>query len=324
MVPLGDGFRLSILVDFAMSYVDSVCSNPSQEEWTQIQDSITRFVQHEWTLEECQQALLATIHSDVPVVRLHEVLSVPDEPLPSPTDELIQESSVPMRRRTRPWNVPEDRRLLAGVARYGVENWQQVAAFVGNGRNRAQCSQRWTRCLNPRISNRPWTAKDEEQLRDLVSQHGEKSWAKISGIIGNRSDVQCRYHYRQMTGHNTTDKTIPLMNKSMLTSSINLFQEVEKPPEQPQAPPPVPDVEHEEGPPITLVQSRACVSTPMIARVGGQIRPQPLLLPLSPLRNLTLPKFTEGSALQESGNGVKWNIVGSYSDSLNSFLSRFQ
>jgi hypothetical protein len=31
-----------------------------------------------------------------------------------------------------------------------------------------------------------------------VEKHGEKSWKKIATQFGNRSDVQCRYHYQQM------------------------------------------------------------------------------------------------------------------------------
>ena len=34
--------------------------------------------------------------------------------------------------------------------------------------------------------------------------HGTKSWTKVALEMGNRSDVQCRYHYRQLTQHSTS------------------------------------------------------------------------------------------------------------------------
>jgi hypothetical protein len=36
------------------------------------------------------------------------------------------------------------------------------------------------------------------RLMQLVHMYGDKAWTKISGSMGNRSDVQCRYHYHQL------------------------------------------------------------------------------------------------------------------------------
>jgi hypothetical protein len=35
-------------------------------------------------------------------------------------------------------------------------------------------------------------------LLALVAEHGMKSWMKVSAVIGNRSDIQCRYRYLQI------------------------------------------------------------------------------------------------------------------------------
>jgi hypothetical protein len=32
----------------------------------------------------------------------------------------------------------------------------------------------------------------------LVEKYGQKSWMKIAAELGNRADVQCRYHFFQM------------------------------------------------------------------------------------------------------------------------------
>jgi hypothetical protein len=97
--------------------------------------------------------------------------------------------------------MQEDIRLFAGFHKFGLSssyNWSTVARFVGNGRTRSQCSQRWIRVLNPRISKDLWTATKDERLVELVAQLGEKAWMKVANQMGNRSDVQCRYHYLQI------------------------------------------------------------------------------------------------------------------------------
>lgn len=99
----------------------------------------------------------------------------------------------------RTWSSYEDVRLLAGIYRYGIDNWAPISKFVGNGRTRAQCAQRWARGLNPRICKDTWDPSEDMRLMQLVQQYGDKSWTRIAASLGNRSDVQCRYHYHQIT-----------------------------------------------------------------------------------------------------------------------------
>jgi hypothetical protein len=69
---------------------------------------------------------------------------------------------------------------------------------VGNSRTRSQCSQRWQRGLDPRISRRPWAREEGTALARAVAICGEKAWIRVSQELGNRSDVQCRYRYSQI------------------------------------------------------------------------------------------------------------------------------
>ena len=96
------------------------------------------------------------------------------------------------------WTLQEDNKLLSAVKKHGTENWKIIAYEVGNGRNRSQCSQRWKRDLNPEINHQKWTKPEEEFLIKLIQIFGEKSWVKISKEIGNRTDVQCRFHYKNI------------------------------------------------------------------------------------------------------------------------------
>lgn len=88
--------------------------------------------------------------------------------------------------------------MIQAVGKYGIDNWSHVANYVGNGRTRAQCAQRWNRGLDPRISRDQWTPEEENKLIELVECQQIKGWTHIANEMGNRSDVQCRYHYLQM------------------------------------------------------------------------------------------------------------------------------
>lgn len=92
------------------------------------------------------------------------------------------------------WTDYEDKRLIAAVLMFGKTDWAKVAAYVGNGRNKFQCSQRWIRSLNPTVSRSPWTDEENKKLIEAVQKFGQKSWIKIAKYVGSKSDVQCRYH----------------------------------------------------------------------------------------------------------------------------------
>ena len=81
-----------------------------------------------------------------------------------------------------------------------------MAQFVGNSRTKAQCCQRWSRGLDPKISKIQWTREEDQKLLDLVAQYGQKSWTKIAAEFGNRCDVQCRYRYKQLSAHNDEEE----------------------------------------------------------------------------------------------------------------------
>jgi hypothetical protein len=93
------------------------------------------------------------------------------------------------------WSPEEDERLIAAVQTHGSDNWPLVAATVGGGRSRSQCSQRWVRGLDPRINKANWSSEEEQALLNAVQIHGPKSWTRIAGDMGDRSDVQCRFRY---------------------------------------------------------------------------------------------------------------------------------
>lgn len=126
------------------------------------------------------------------VAKMKDIIECALVPLP------CEASEDDSKKKSRSWSQVEDTRLLAGIYRNGLDNWSTVAMFVGNGRTRAQCAQRWSRGLNPRISRDTWTQEQETMLMQYVAMFGDKAWTKIATLLGNRSDVQCRYHYMQL------------------------------------------------------------------------------------------------------------------------------
>jgi hypothetical protein len=198
----------SPLPDLALHYTIEACPDVADSE-TECEEIKTLFARH--IAGDIDRATLTSIFQSryrtvVPVDRIREILEVPIEALPP----ALEHGDHSVRRKTHQWSSSEDVRLLAAIHRFGMENWTIIAQFVGHSRTRSQCSQRWQRGLDPRISRSRWTVEDEAKLLRLVTQYGERSWIRISANMRNRSDVQCRYRYQQiqkghMLGGHTTD-----------------------------------------------------------------------------------------------------------------------
>ncbi|EAX97889.1 Myb-like DNA-binding domain containing protein [Trichomonas vaginalis G3] len=101
------------------------------------------------------------------------------------------------RNKSRSWTPEEDNRLIEAVNKYGSSEWCKIAQYVGNGRTRSQCGQRWNRVLSPQISKDPWTPEEDQKLANLVCLYGDRTWSKIANEMGSRSDVQCRYRWKR-------------------------------------------------------------------------------------------------------------------------------
>lgn len=144
---------VDFLCSIALGFVQSSGFNQEYkyENISEVLREIFRdFILQTKPFEQCANLLQNLIGRIDPLIRLQELLEIPETPLvykEDPSDLFLSGS----RRKTRTWTTIEDQRLLAGVARYGTDNWLMVSKFLGNGRNRSQCAQRWSRCLNPQI-----------------------------------------------------------------------------------------------------------------------------------------------------------------------------
>jgi hypothetical protein len=109
-----------------------------------------------------------------------------------------QQHFRPPKTRSTPWTPREDALLIQGVQCYGMSDWARISKMIGSGRSRAQCAQRWCRCLNPTIVKGSWDPEEDEKLLMLIRRYGTKNWVQISRGMETRSDVQCRQRYMNM------------------------------------------------------------------------------------------------------------------------------
>lgn len=247
---MSDSAPFNPLLAVAESYVVEAVPSLGSEKQDSLRQVLSDLIESKITAEKACQIFQKEISTTRPVDRLVAILNVPEAPIQAQNDNMQPHFTTMngTRKKTHPWNDYEDQRLLCGINRFGLDNWAEVSSFVGNGRTRAQCSQRWFRGLDPRISKVLWTREEETRLMELIHRLGERSWTKIAGELGNRSDAQCRYHYKQMLKEGIVDQdkqnniklsTIASAPPSMMRSEIaNLGPlQVHTPPTKQKLPP---------------------------------------------------------------------------------------
>ncbi|OHT16673.1 hypothetical protein TRFO_41657 [Tritrichomonas foetus] len=185
-----NSLALSYVNEYAAPYVSE---ENKEEAYQTLIELFRQNISYDYAIERCKQ-LIASVE---PAEKIITIFKTSEKPIPTPIRK--SEKTVKNgRRKAHSWSNYEDQRLVAGIYRYGINNWGNVADFVGNGRTKAQCSQRWYRGIDPSICKGPWTDDEEALLVNLLLQYGEKSWKTVAQFIDHRSDVQCRYHFAQM------------------------------------------------------------------------------------------------------------------------------
>ena len=183
--------------------MNSLASNDNLTEAQRqsVVNTLNQFVAHRISCQDCANRL-SNVNNGVNVVsRLMDIMRTNQErPMPDTVSMETTSRGSGKRKKAVTWSINDDKRLIMAVNMFGKENWPAVSRFVGGGRTRGQCAQRWTRVIDPKISKQRWTENDDKRLCGLVEKFGEKSWMRVAQALGNRSDVQCRYRYQQITG----------------------------------------------------------------------------------------------------------------------------
>jgi hypothetical protein len=209
------------LLPLSESYILDVCPTVPAAVLAELRQIVDHYLTGVLVFERASSIFMEKIHTDLPLQRISAILNVPQMPIQPKVDALgtLPNSTLLSRNKNHPWTTYEDHRLLYALHIHGIGEWGEVSTFVGNGRTRAQCSQRWFRGLDPRISRVVWTPEEEGKLLDLVKEHGEHAWIKVAGDLGNRSDSQCRYHFHRMT--KDASRRAGLSGSRQITASVS-------------------------------------------------------------------------------------------------------
>ena len=184
------------------------------------------FLEHQKTKEEAQIELLKYLKSSEVLEKFDNLYKT----IMSQPNGAGNEARAAGRQKSRPWSTEEDERLKSAVEEHGVNNWGTVSDIVSNGRTRSQCSQRWNRVINPKLSKANWTQEEETKLISAVEAYGIKAWTRVAAEFGNRSDVQCRFKYNfimkkrnQQGGDGEIRYTDPFNSMSHMNDEANLL-----------------------------------------------------------------------------------------------------
>lgn len=181
------------IVDYGMSLVRALV--PVEDNSQFLEDVFVSFLRDEISYQNATEVFNDSLGSIKPLEVIKDIVEESKKSSPLKTTNSSKN-------RPRHWTSKEDIRLLAGLLIYGPKEWTKIAFFVGANRGRAQCLQRWSRTLKPTIAKEIWTNEDDKKLVDIIRDIGKLSWTTISKRMGNRSDVQCRYHFAQLVKTN--------------------------------------------------------------------------------------------------------------------------
>ena len=90
----------------------------------------------------------------------------------------------------RNWTEEEDNLLRQLIAKYGKQ-WSVLATHIPN-RSATQIAARWEKCINPKLTKGPFSADEDELIREFVKTHGVHAWPKVTTVLPNRTAKQCR------------------------------------------------------------------------------------------------------------------------------------
>jgi len=194
LVPYAIGKDSCPVASVVISTLENEAFECSKEALDFCERALCKQINREISFEESSAILKQYAHTNLPAIMVSKILDAFDNHKPEKATGAIND----FHKKCRMWNSEEDILLLAAIHKYGLGDWKSISVFVGGGRSRSQCSQRWGRALDPRITKVPWSAQEESKLLELVTEHGEHSWATVAKSLGTRSDVQCRYRYYQV------------------------------------------------------------------------------------------------------------------------------
>ncbi|KAG0535592.1 hypothetical protein BDA96_04G379300 [Sorghum bicolor] len=107
----------------------------------------------------------------------------------------------------RAWTPEEDARLRRLAKENGFGHWHRVArGMPAPGRSARSCRHRWRHHLARDVYHRPFTARDDEELRRLVARHGARRWKDVGRAVYGRTSRVMKQRWREI--RETTTATV--------------------------------------------------------------------------------------------------------------------
>ena len=139
------------------AFYDEILLGLNPDQVQPMKDVFSSFITNNIDYQQAKLQSLNLTGTSEPVDKLLSFIDVPDEPASSPTCDFCPSNQ----KKSKAWTSYEDRRLVAAMHKYGPSDWTKISEFVGNGRNRNQCRQRWLRFLNPIINKSQWSMDED-------------------------------------------------------------------------------------------------------------------------------------------------------------------
>jgi len=205
----------NIILEYGYSLIQNMGQQVNAQEMHCLCSVVSSYIKGEISYQEAKARYQEICSVSTPLQNIRDIIESEKNPIKDSKTTNNDE------KRALHWTKAEDNRLLGGIFRFGLNDWSNIIDFVGNGRTRPQCLQRWTRTLNPKLNKEGWTKEEEQRLISLVNSLGENSWTKVSKLLETRSDVQCRYHFEQMKKSMSSITISP--NKPVVPTAIETY-----------------------------------------------------------------------------------------------------
>lgn len=102
------------------------------------------------------------------------------------------------------WKMNEDKVLKELVELRGPRNWSSLAKELNMRihnsmpvRKGKQCRERWINQLNPELQKHDWTPEEDEILRVMQKQIGNK-WSVIRKVVSGRTENQIKNRWKKL------------------------------------------------------------------------------------------------------------------------------